>query len=93
MRSATTWAWRTIDLVEKDAKPGPDQFNFGFVAMERGTRSLMSYNDQCVQQKKNCMRLLQVSSPNIKVGGDPIRQPDQPPAGRLQRRGALPQCA
>jgi len=24
---------------------------------------------QCVQQKKNCMRLLQVSSPNIKVGG------------------------
>jgi hypothetical protein len=57
-------------FVEKDAKPGPDQFNFGFVAMERGTRSLMSYNDQCVQQqKKNCMRLLQVSSPNIKVGG------------------------
>jgi hypothetical protein len=56
-------------FVEKDAKPGPDQFNFGFVAMERGTRSLMSYNDQCTQQKKNCMRLLQVSSPNIKVGG------------------------
>jgi hypothetical protein len=56
-------------FVEKDAKPGPDQFNFGFVVMERGTRSLMSYNDQCVQQKKNCMRLLQLSSPNIKVGG------------------------
>jgi Metallo-peptidase family M12B Reprolysin-like len=56
-------------FVEKDAKPGPDQFNFGFVAMERGTRSLMSYNDQCMQQKKNCMRLLQLSSPNIKVGG------------------------
>jgi hypothetical protein len=57
-------------FVEKDAKPGPDQFNFGFVAMERGTRSLMSYNDQCVQQqKKNCTRLLQLSSPNIKVGG------------------------
>ena len=56
-------------FVEKDAKPGPDQFNFGFVALERGTRSLMSYNDQCVQQKKNCMRLLQLSSPNIKVGG------------------------
>jgi hypothetical protein len=56
-------------FVEKNAKPGPDQFNFGFVAMEQGTRSLMSYNDQCVQQKKNCMRVLQLSSPNIMVGG------------------------
>jgi len=67
-------------FVEKDAKPGPDQFNFGFVAMERGTRSLMAYNDQCVQQqKKNCTRLLQESSPNIKVGGiqygNPINHP------------------
>jgi len=56
-------------FVEKDAKPGPDQFNFGFVAMERGTRSLMSYNNQCSEQKKNCTRLLQLSSPNVKVGG------------------------
>jgi hypothetical protein len=56
-------------FVEKNAKPGPDQFNFGFVAMEQGTRSLMSYNDQCVQQKKHCMRVLQLSSPHIKVGG------------------------
>jgi len=56
-------------FVEKDAKPGPAQFNFGFVSVERGTRSLMAYPDQCIQQKKNCRRLLQVSSPNIKVGG------------------------
>jgi len=68
-------------FVEKDAKPGPDQFNFGFVAMERGTRSLMSYNDQCAQQKKNCMRLLQLSSPNIKVGGVQYGNPmDHPQA-------------
>jgi hypothetical protein len=56
-------------FVEKDAKPGPDQFNFGFVSVERGTRSLMAYPEQCIQQKKNCTRLLQLSSPNIKVGG------------------------
>jgi hypothetical protein len=58
-------------FVEKDAKPGPTEFNFGFVALERGTRSVMAYNDQCSRQNKNCMRLLQLSSPNIKVGGIP----------------------
>jgi hypothetical protein len=56
-------------FVEKNAKPGPAEFNFGFVSLLRGTRSVMAYNNQCVEQKKNCMRLLQVSSPNVKVGG------------------------
>jgi hypothetical protein len=68
-------------FVEKDAKPGPAQFNFGFVAMERGTRSLMSYNNQCAQQKKHCMRLLQLSSPNIMVEGVQYGNPmDHPQA-------------
>ena len=58
-------------FVEKAAKPGPHEFNYGFVALERGTRSLMAYNDQCSQQNKSCMRLLQLSSPNINVGGIP----------------------
>jgi peptidyl-Asp metalloendopeptidase len=62
-------------FVEKDAKPGPDEFNFGFVALELGTRSLMAYNNQCAQQKKNCTRLLQLSSPNVKVGGVPYGNP------------------
>src|SRR5262245_35228375 len=62
-------------FVEKDAKPGPDEFNFGFVALELGTRSLMAYNNQCAQQKKNCTRLLQLSSPNVRVGGVPYGNP------------------
>src|SRR5262249_17995492 len=62
-------------FVERDAKPGPDQFNFGFVALEQGTRSLMAYNNQCAQQNKNCTRLLQLSSPNVKVGGIPYGNP------------------
>jgi hypothetical protein len=67
-------------FVEKDAKPGPTQFNFGFVSLLRSIRSLMSYNDQCNGQKKNCRRLLQLSSPNVKVGGvvfgSPVSQPE-----------------
>lgn len=67
--------------VEKDPKPGPEQFNFGFVAMDRRIRSLMAYNNQCTEQKRNCMRLLQLSSPNIKVGGVPFGNPaDHPQA-------------
>jgi len=51
------------------------------VAMERGTRSLMSYNNQCAQQKKHCMRLLQLSSPNIMVEGVQYGNPmDHPQA-------------
>jgi len=66
-------------FVEKDAKPGPTEFNFGFVALERGTRSVMAYNDQCSRQNKNCMRLLQLSSPNIKVGDVPYGNPTDHP--------------
>jgi peptidyl-Asp metalloendopeptidase len=66
-------------FVEQDAKPGPTEFNFGFVALERGTRSVMAYNDQCSRQNKNCMRLLQLSSPNIKVGGIPYGNPTDHP--------------
>ncbi len=56
-------------FAEKDAKPGPEAFNFGFVSLLRSIRSVMSYNDECVAQKKNCRRLLQLSSPKVKVGG------------------------
>jgi peptidyl-Asp metalloendopeptidase len=66
-------------FVEKDAKPGPQEFNYGFVALDRGTRSLMAYNDQCSQQNKNCMRILQLSSPNIKMGDIPYGNPTNHP--------------
>jgi hypothetical protein len=66
-------------FVENEAKPGPDQFNYGFVALQRATRSVMAYNDQCSQQNKNCMRLLQLSSPNIQVGGIPFGNPTDHP--------------
>ena len=56
-------------FVERSGKPGPAEFNFGFVSLQRGTRSLMSYNNQCAEQKKSCLRLLQLSSPNVRVGG------------------------
>src|SRR5262245_30320463 len=50
-------------FVQKDARPGPAEFNFGFVALEQGTRSVLAYNDPCNQQNKNSKRLLQPHTP------------------------------
>jgi hypothetical protein len=44
-------------------------------------RSLMAYNDACKAEKKNCARVLQLSSPNIRLAGGPFgRAIDQPDA-------------
>src|SRR6266545_832059 len=68
-------------FVERDAKPGPGEFNHGFVAVQGGIRSLMAYNNQCAEQKKNCARVLFLSSPNIRLGGGPFGRPlDHPEA-------------
>jgi len=68
-------------FVERNGQPGPAEFNYGFVSMLRGNRSLMSYNNQCAEQKKNCLRLLQLSSPNVRVGGVAFGYPiDHPEA-------------
>jgi hypothetical protein len=51
------------------------------VAVAQGLRSLMAYNNACTEQKKNCARVLQLSSPNIRIGGVPFGRPtDQPDA-------------
>lgn len=68
-------------FVERNGQPGPHEFNFGFVAVQGGIRSLMAYNNQCAEQKKNCNRVLFLSSPNIRLGGGPFGRPlDHPEA-------------
>jgi hypothetical protein len=68
-------------FVVPEAKAGPEEFNYGFVAVAQGLRSLMAYNNACAEQKKNCSRVLQLSSPNIRIGGVPFGRPmDQPDA-------------
>jgi hypothetical protein len=68
-------------FVVPEGKPGPEESNFGFVAFAQGLRSLMAYNNACTSQKKNCNRILQLSSPNIRIGGAPFGRPiDQPDA-------------
>src|SRR5262245_35988358 len=37
-------------------------FNFGFVSVEKGFRTVMSYQDQCTDANKRCPRILQFSS-------------------------------
>jgi peptidyl-Asp metalloendopeptidase len=59
-------------FVVPEAGPGPDEFNFGFVNVAAGLRSLMAYNNACVAEKKNCQRLLTLSSPNVRFGGGPF---------------------
>jgi len=79
-------------FVERSGKPGPTEFNFGFVSVERGIRSLMSYNNQCAEQKKSCLRLLQLSSPNVRVAGVaygfPIEHPEAAYNVEVLRRNA-----
>jgi hypothetical protein len=53
----------------------PGDFNFGFVSVEQGFRTVMSYGDQCLDQKKRCPRILQFSSPNIQIKGVSIGKP------------------
>ena len=57
------------------AKVGPEEFNYGFINMQEGVRSLMAYTDQCTAEKKSCRRVLQLSSPNIRIGGTPFGRP------------------
>jgi hypothetical protein len=68
-------------FVERKGKAGPEEFNYGFVAVQGGIRSLMAYNNQCAEQKKNCNRVLYLSSPNVRLGGGPFGRPlDHPEA-------------
>jgi hypothetical protein len=68
-------------FVERNGKAGPEEFNYGFVAVQGGIRSLMAYNNQCAEQKKNCNRVLFLSSPNVRLGGGPFGRPlDHPEA-------------
>jgi hypothetical protein len=66
-------------FVEPEAKPGPAEHNFGFVSLQQRLRSLMAYNNQCAEQKRNCTRLLQLSSPNVRIGGQPFGRPINDP--------------
>jgi len=56
-------------------KMEPGDFNFGFVSVEQGFRTVMSYQDQCLDAKKRCPRILQFSSPNIQYKGVTIGRP------------------
>jgi hypothetical protein len=68
-------------FVVPEARPGPQEFNFGYVDAGKRLRSLMAYNNACAAEKKNCQRLLQLTSPNIRIGGAPFgRAIDQPDA-------------
>jgi hypothetical protein len=67
-------------VVEKN-RPGPAEYNFGFVALEQGVRSIMAYRDMCDKARKPCPRQLFLSSPNVRVKGAPFGAPiDRPNA-------------
>jgi hypothetical protein len=51
--------------VVEEHKPGPEEFNFGYVLLEHGVRTTMAYNDACKAAGKNCRRLLVYSNPRM----------------------------
>jgi len=54
---------------------GPDDFNFGYVDIPHGFRSVMAYNNACSAVKKNCRRLPVFSTPNLFYNGNVIGAP------------------
>lgn len=66
--------------VTRDAKPGPEEFNFGHVLLRHGVRTLMAYDDACRAAGRRCRELLIFSNPNIMypTGGSPRLPLGQP---------------
>jgi len=62
-------------FVVPEEKQRPGDFNFGFVSVDKGFRTIMSYPDECTQAKKRCPRVLYFSSPNIQLNGVNIGRP------------------
>ena len=54
---------------------GPDDFNFGFVDVPDGFRTVMAYNNACGAVQKNCRRLPVFSTPKLFYNGMVLGKP------------------
>ncbi len=57
------------------SEAGVDDFNFGYVDLDKRIRTVMAYNDACAAEHLNCRRYPVFSSPYITVNGVPIGKP------------------
>jgi hypothetical protein len=50
-------------------------YNFGYVNLAKGTRTVMAYNDECLANNIDCQRYPLFSTPALKIKGAPIGKP------------------
>lgn len=50
-------------------------YNFGYIILRKGVRTVMAYNDECLANNIECQRYPLFSTPALKIKGVPIGKP------------------